>query len=282
LIPNAIGVVLLLVLAAIRWRARFAAWEFVVVLVVIGHMMLVQLAAPVFLRVEMEGWPMPMVSYWSALVTVLATPAALLAGAAMTELVVTTGSWTARGVWRGLAGHPWRKVFGGLLLAVLVIWAVGAEGWSLATDAARPVRDLPVAAAILLAMIVAAAVVLRWARGAQVVDPDDVAQAYSPVSWPLAFLVSLWVFGGVLVVVVGGILPLPQGVLNLPDRWLMTALFVVACVVFAVVEARRGRAVRTGAVGVRLGYRHGDPDDRCRCGGGAGVGLAVGAAPTHR
>jgi len=148
-----VAVVALLVFAVVRWRARFAFWEFLVALTLIGHLMLLQFAGPMVAAYANESWPLHVLRYWLSLLTVLAVPAALLAAAAMTELVVTTGAWTARGVWEGLRRRTHAVRLGRLLLAGLVVWAVSAEVWAIATNPRRSITTFPTAVLIVPSLI---------------------------------------------------------------------------------------------------------------------------------
>ncbi|WP_432559401.1 hypothetical protein [Granulicoccus sp. GXG6511] len=240
-----LGVVALLVFAIARWRARFAFFEFVVALTVIGHSLLLQLAGPLVIAYAVESWPLQVLLYWLKLLTVLAVPAALLAAAAMTELVVTTGSWTARGVWEGLRRRTHTRWPGRALLAVLVVWAVSAEVWAIATNPRRSISTFPVALLILAVTALVALLVLRQApRGARpAVDPDDVAAAYSPISWPLALILTAWMFHSVPLTLIGSLLAIPL-VDGDPGKVVMLFIYAAAGLAVAVHAARRNHVGR--------------------------------------
>ncbi|MDO5498674.1 MAG: hypothetical protein Q4F67_03220, partial [Propionibacteriaceae bacterium] len=239
LVITLIGLAVLIALAAVRWRSRFSVWEFVISLAVIGNLILVQFAGPALRAVDVEAWPVLVVTEWTMLLTYLATPAILLAAAGMTELVITTGSWTARGVWEGTMGRPAGRLVGALALAGLVVWSMVQEVWLLATDSRRPVSELPLAAAIMVVTGAAAAAVLRLAprgeRPGVAVDADDVADAYSGVSWALAVVLAVWLVAPVLS---SALLSL-----GLPDLGNLADAVVLAAVglLIAVGLSRRGR-----------------------------------------
>lgn len=253
---NLVGIAVLMLLALVRWRARFAFWEFLVALAVIGHSILLQLAGPRLIGHGIDVWPLHVVTYWTNLLTILAVPAALLASAAMTELVVTTGSWSARGVWEGVRRRPRGRLIGGLLLAGLAVWAAATEVWAVATDPRRSVATLPVAVLVLGVVAVAAWLVMRWSlarptgtrsKGSRTpaergmpVDPDDVAAAYSPISWPLAFLLAGWAFYPVLLMLVLTVAG-RRSVDSDPGTVVMALLYAAGGLAIAVGEARHGR-----------------------------------------
>ena len=240
-----VAVVALLVFAVVRWRARFAFWEFLVALTLIGHLMLLQFAGPMVAAYANESWPLHVLRYWLSLLTVLAVPAALLAAAAMTELVVTTGAWTARGVWEGLRRRTHAVRLGRLLLAGLVVWAVSAEVWAIATNPRRSITTFPTAVLIVAVTAEMALLLLRQvpfgARSGVSVDPDDIAAAYSPISWPLALLLTAWMFHSVPLTLVGSVVGIPASG-DGPGRVAIILIYAAAGLAVAVHAARRNRA----------------------------------------
>lgn len=80
------GAALLILFAVFRARRAFSVWEFVYALFVFGHLLVLRLAGPLVIGIEHGGMQVSLIAYWGTLLTVFATPAVIMAGAAMTEL----------------------------------------------------------------------------------------------------------------------------------------------------------------------------------------------------
>ncbi|WP_425310785.1 hypothetical protein AADG42_19075 [Ammonicoccus fulvus] len=238
---NVAGAALLILFAVLRARRAFSVWEFVFALFVFGHLLVLRLAGPLVIGVEHGGMQVSVIAYWGTLLTVFATPAVIMAGAAMTELVVRAGSWTARGIGESVLGRPRPRLLGGLLLGVLIAWSLAQETWGLVTDPRRDLSAMPIAALVLGVVAVVALGVLRLAPHGDhpgvPVDPDDVADAYGPISWPLAFLLAGWVFIGVLTTLIDSILGTDLEL----GRWVTWTLFVAGGLAVGIREVRRSR-----------------------------------------
>lgn len=235
------GAALLILFAVFRARRAFSVWEFVYALFVFGHLLVLRLAGPLVIGIEHGGMQVSLIAYWGTLLTVFATPAVIMAGAAMTELAVRAGSWTARGIGESVLRRPRPRLLGGVVLGTLVIWSLAQETWDLITDPRRELSTMPIAALVLVVVAAVALAVLRLAPHGQrpgvPTDLDDVANAYGPISWPLAFLLAGWVFIGVLTTLVDSVLGTDLEV----GRWVTWTLFVAGGLAVAIREVRRSR-----------------------------------------
>ncbi len=250
LLPTAVALLVLFGFGLWRRRRPLNPWEFVVALLVIGSLLASRLLAPLFIGAGMQQWGLTLLGYWISLLTVITAPSALLAGAAMTELAVRLGAWTARGVWEAVPGADpgtrTRRLIGGWLLAVVVVGSLAREVWLAVTDVNMEPAGIALAAGYLLLVAAAGLAVLRFAPGSVArgvpTDVDDLASAWSRTSWPLALLLALSVFGGVVLQLLFSLFGLRR--VRLDSFWTGGLAAVAAAAVaigLGVLWARRGR-----------------------------------------
>ncbi|MGJ3507198.1 hypothetical protein [Enemella sp. A6] len=202
------GAVLLCVLMLVRWRARFAWWEFVVALLVIGAAVI----GPILIVAANSipsARPLAMFSgalQVFALLWLLAVPVAFLAGASMAELTASTVTWTVTTVWQGL--NSWRRrllPIGFALLVGLLIYLFGRTGWGMVNG------DLSYAPMVLLAGVAYSVppLLLCWLvtwradrvpTGDKAVrpDPDDIPAVWTDIAPAMAGLLALILIGDTL------------------------------------------------------------------------------------
>lgn len=260
--PVALGALMVL-----RWRTRFAWWEFVVTLVVIG--------TALYAGATVHGVPFENPTYdrtlgnlvlMAALLSLLATPAMLMAGAAFGELTVATAAWTGTALRRLIDTPPDRPAPGrsdGAVrgaLGLLLIGLAGLRGLQLATDVtagglANRLVGLLGGAWVVLLVAVAMALAIWWADRVSGdfdlrPDPDDIPEAWrANLPW-LAMILGVPLVAdqviGQLFAAFG--IPAVQGFLdrfNL-SSWL-GAVTSAAAAVLAVRTARRGLRVAAAA-----------------------------------
>lgn len=244
---------LLVLLAFGLWRRRrrLSVWEFVLALVVIGTLLVSRLLTPMLMGLDLQQWGLNLLGFWISLLTIFTAPSAMLAGAAMTEIVVALGSWTARGVWEAVPGpdpaRRRREWIGGLLLAVVVLTALAREVWLAATDVNMRPAGLGLATGYLLVAMLVGLAVLRLAPGGRApgvpTDVDDLSTSWSRASWPLALLLAVAIFGGVLVTLLFGLFGVHDSS-GWWDFWTEGSSGLAAglgALVLGIVWARRGR-----------------------------------------
>ena len=244
----------LLVLFGVGWwrrRRPLSPWEFVLALAVIGALLASRLLAPLFLGLRLQQWGLNLLGYWISLLTVITAPSALLAGAAMTEIAVALGTWTARGAWEAVPGPDpaarRRTVIGGLLLGLVVFGSLAREVWLATHEVNMKPVGIALATGYLLIAAVIGLAVLRLAPGGRApgvpTDVDDLSSSWTRASWPLALLLAAAVFGGVLVQLLLSLLGLGNGG-GAQGFWTngTSALLAAAgALALGIVWARRGR-----------------------------------------
>lgn len=244
---TAVLIVALVVLAIWRGRRRFAVWEVPVVALIltmgwIGAMMN-------FVRVSSvaaDGGMAQLALSLNVLI-LLAMPAMLAAGAAITEIVVGVASWTARGVWEAAAPTRHGRTVAGVLIGALALWAIAADGVELddAGISLSPGRMLLALIYVVVVAVTALAVLWLVPRGRRPgvpVDPDDISTDWSSTSLWLVLgfgatevgpeLISL----GLIWFGLPGLPDFPGSVLHVP----LGIVFAVA----AIRSARRGHPER--------------------------------------
>jgi hypothetical protein len=261
------GVVILIGLVAVvvvRWRRRFAWWEFAVIWALVGGAMAVGVGAA--REAKRFGFPISaqLLQQTAALLGYLALPAAIVAGAAVAEITVRATVAATRNAGR-LDHHRWPYV---ILAAVLLVRGAQAVREWLNRDPVSQglVAYLP-AAVIVIGFAVVGTVVLRLAarRGTRPVV-SELGDELGSVGFPVAAaLIALLLPVQVLLAVLQGLASLatqrlsegftdPSGVVgDLVDP--VRVVIGMVLIVLAVVYARRGRpgrALLLGCIGVML------------------------------
>ncbi|OYO25265.1 hypothetical protein CGZ93_02135 [Enemella dayhoffiae] len=258
------GVVLVLLLAFALWRRRrpFSLWEFVVAVLLIGAVLLQRLLAPFFFGVSLNNWGLGLLGYWTSLLTIITTPSALLAGAAMTEIAIALGTWTARGVWEAVPGPDprprLRAMVGGSLLSAVVLGAVAREVQLALTEVNMDLTGLAWATGYVLVAALTGLLVLRLAPGGRApgvpTDADDLSSSWSRTSWPLALILGASVFGTLFLSLFLSLFGVRQQALEWAQS--QSAVFCgLAAIGLGVWWARRGRtapAILAAVFGIGL------------------------------
>lgn len=89
LIPAALGILLILVMLVVRWRARYAWWEFVVIGAALGSALFLPTLLSGRVRSVELDWRATALAGALQTLTTLALPALLVAGAALAQIAVT-------------------------------------------------------------------------------------------------------------------------------------------------------------------------------------------------
>jgi hypothetical protein len=253
----------LVLMVVVRWRRRFAWWEFAVIWVLVGGAMAVGVGAAREARRFGFELSAQLLQQTTALLGYLALPAAIVAGAAVAEITVRATVAATRSASR-LAHHRWPFL---ILAAVLLLRAGQAVREWLNRDLVSQglVAYLP-AAVIVVGFATIGAVVLRLAagRGSRPVV-SELGDELGSVGFAVAAaLIILLLPVQVLLTVVqtlASLAPSGSGGFTDPSGMVGDAvdpLRVVTGVVLiglAVVYARRGRPGRAlvlGCMGVML------------------------------
>ncbi|MGO1974671.1 MAG: hypothetical protein ACTH2Q_17070 [Propionibacteriaceae bacterium] len=248
----------LVLLMALRWTKPFRWWEFLVTAALIGH----AVVANVGFRAEMyvgfandlrlNSLSLIMLVMWA-----LAIPAALVAGAAMAELTISTVTWTMTGLVRIVVGRPTALVCLGLVV-LAVGWRFVRSGWLLFGAAEPdPPRTFAVGVAMTFLLVGLCLVIARipattpgsegsstWSTWSA---EDRVLPTWSRATLPMALLLAACMVGTsqvrqvLQVVGLGG---LGDWLVNLGggnQLWFLTALLGVSTLLWGVRLARRGR-----------------------------------------
>lgn len=198
-----LALVALIAFTAVRGRKSFASWEFLVALVLLGHMFVAGFWQPHTVEMLGDQSDLSRLRLALLLLTIYAAPALMLTGAAMLELTVTVSTWTARGVWEGVMASRHRRIVGAVLMVVLLVgtWVVEVGRLARGEPGYAPGEVAGGLVYILVALAVGA-LVLRAAprshRPGVPVDGDDIASAWNTGSITLAIALALVVFGQLL------------------------------------------------------------------------------------
>lgn len=198
-----LALVALIVFTAVRGRKSFASWEFLVALVLLGHIFVAGFWQHSTLAMLGDLNSLARLQTTILLLTVYAAPALMLTGAAMLELTVTVSTWTARGVWEGVMASRHRRVVGAVLMVVLLVltWVVEA-GRLMRGDPGYAPGEVLGGVLFLAVALALGALVLRAAprsdRPGVPVDGDDIATAWNTGSITLAVALALVLFGDLL------------------------------------------------------------------------------------
>lgn len=240
--------VALALLLIVRARSRFAAWEFPVALVLIGHAVVFTVALrPVNV---LDGSGDERLSRLIPVIDVLftlATPIALMAGAALAELVLSIGVWTTTGIAEQFGRRRRYRTVLLVLVGGLVLWRFVA--WALLFDR-EGVLWTDLAASTLVALVTLPAIGLAgWAADRVAgdldvrADPDDVPDVWRRVAPVLGFTLGAMIAGPILLgqaLRAAGQLGAGQTVYLLFDSH-FEFLLLAASVVLAVLAARQAR-----------------------------------------
>ncbi|WP_094362635.1 hypothetical protein [Enemella dayhoffiae] len=249
---------LLALLLVLRWRSAFAAWEFPVVLLLVGHAVVAGVAAqPVVVAQGGMDERVNRLSVLLAMMWPLAIPATVLAGAALVELSVSTAAWTATGFAGLLRNRRGARWWAGGLLTVVACWEFGWlwNQWrSGELSATALVGGAALAIGVLPAIALAGWTADRHAGDLDLrADPDDVPAAWRRFSPWLGLLIGATGGLGMLVAGILGAFGLPgperlvrtlQPQLDLPT----TLIAVLVAGLLALRSARRG--LRLTAMGL--------------------------------
>lgn len=119
LLASALGLLTLMVLMVVRWRARFAWWEFVVTTLALGGAVFFPMVGSPTSRAMNNDWRALVAEGGLITIGSLAIPALLVAGAALAQIAVTASFSSVAAATREFPRRPLQLV--GLLL---VGWAV--------------------------------------------------------------------------------------------------------------------------------------------------------------
>lgn len=271
----AVGLVLLM---ALRWTKPFRWAEFGTAVLIIGH----AVVANVVFRSELyDGYANDLRLNSLALIMVvlwgLATPAALVAGAAMAELTISAVSWTVTGVARAATGRTAAVCCLGLV-GLAVLWRFVRSAWLLfGAEEPDPPATFAVGMAMTVILVGACLLIARIPPAATAADrvvagsrsmessaevaPDDVLPTWSRLSLPMALLLAACMLGTsqlrqvLQVVGLGKFGTWIQDLGGGNQIWFLTGLLGVSTLLWAVRVARRGRrdeAVVWGGFGTLL------------------------------
>lgn len=194
------GLLALLVFTAVRGRKRFASGEFLVALLILGHIFVAGFLQTGAGAVMGDATALATLQGTLLRLTMYAAPALMLTGAAMLELTVTVSTWTARGVWEGIMASHHRRLVGAVLMGVLLVitWVVEIGRLVEAGPGYTP-GDIAGGMAYLVVALALGALVLRAAprshRPGVPVDGDDIASDWNASSITLAVALALVLFG---------------------------------------------------------------------------------------
>lgn len=245
-----------LVLLLVRRRKPFRAWEFVVLLMVIGTtlggvLLAANPGADTAVDLQLTHfltWYLPMFG--------LATPIAILAGVAMAEITIATVTWSVSSVIRSLRGRrreePARFARG----RRVVVWTVlvGVTGFLLVREilafpdadaAGQTLRGMGMFGLVLLLLV---PVLWRGERRFGLrADADDVIDAWSGASVPVGLLVALPFLYAVLVQLVGafGLASVAIALSRLGGSYQAVGLLLLGAVVLYGLAWRRATAGQT-------------------------------------
>jgi len=257
--------VAILVLVIVRWRRRFAWWEFAAFWALIGLGMTVGVAETREAKIFGTDFNPLNLQQTAAFLGYLALPAATLAGASVAEVTVRATVSATQNAQR-LARHSWPYV----ILAVVVAIRFAQASWQIAQrdQIVEGLSALLWAGALVAAFAVVGLVMLRLSRRQQSVPVvselgDElsrigfvVAVALIAVTIPVqVFLSVVQVLaslqpGGAAARLAFDITPLVTRIVD-PSRVLIGVLLLI----FAVRAARRGRPGRAlvmGCIGIML------------------------------
>lgn len=189
---------LLAVFVVVRRHGRFHWLEFVVAMVLTGAATTVQttwsqVSGPVrSVDMVVNNLLLFLVPMWS-----MATPLALLGGAAMVELTSATSVWMVTGAWRAIASTGHRASLARLGVGLLLLARSAQLGYAVATDTSGVYRAAPLAlGAVEFGLVVVAAWLIQYraVRRPEVTwrpDPDDITTRWSAVSLWIAIIVAV-------------------------------------------------------------------------------------------
>ncbi|MFX4271642.1 hypothetical protein ACQBAR_17580 [Propionibacteriaceae bacterium Y1685] len=195
LIIHAVLILLLIMVMVIRSKREFHWLEFAFGLMVIGHMLLWDLAVStigqvqISLDIRLNSLVQLFQPLWA-----LAAPLGLLAGAAMAELTVSTVTWTVSGVWQGLQVVRRRALVGRIILITIVVLAGIKQVWVItkASDANLLIMTLAGMAEFVLVVALCIPLLVRAQRQSVIrPDADDLIDAWSPVAVPTSVLLAV-------------------------------------------------------------------------------------------
>lgn len=255
-----VAVVALVTLALARRRARFAWWEFPLVLAIIGTATIVALA-----RSSAESAPYGIdfgptaVSLVMSSLGQLAVPAAIAAGAAVAELAVTASTAVVAAVSRPGRSRPVSRA----APVVLVVAFLAIALWRLAEIVAGVVAGVgapvdPAAWPLSIALVVAIGMLgasIHRVRGSGRTAVGDVLDWLDDVALPVAIALSITLAPVVLLLlaaqiaaawgldpgVLGGALAIADALRSTVALTVVRGVVGAALVVVALLLARRGR-----------------------------------------
>jgi MYXO-CTERM domain-containing protein len=256
----AVAVAALVTLALVRRRARFAWWEFPLVLAIIGAATTVALArsSAASAPYGIDFGP-PAVSLVMSSLGQLAVPAAIAAGAAVAELAVTASTALVAAVSRPARSRPADRAAPAVLVVAFVVIAL----WRLVEIAAGAVAGLgapvdPAAWPLSVALVVAIGMLgasIHRVRGPGRTAVGDVLDRLDDVVLPVAIALSITLAPVVLVLLaaqvavawgldsglLGSALAMAETLRGTAALTIVRGLVGAALVVGAVLLARRGR-----------------------------------------
>lgn len=262
---GAATMVALLVFVILRWRRRFAWWEFAVVWGLVGAATVVGVFTQRFSRTFGYDFTPQLLQQTAAILGTLALPAATLAGAAVAEIAVRATVSATRTAQR-LSHRRWPYV----ILAVVLAARLAQIGWLLAhRDAVTGGWPTAITALVLTLAFTGVAVGVRWLGRAHPEPPsvstlsDELGRVGFGVG---AALLAIIVPLQVVLVVVQVLLSLdpggPLGRIGLNVAPLVSSAVdpirigvAVGLIVLAARAARRGqrgRALMLGCIAVML------------------------------